>query len=682
MMAELGTFTVLLALAAALWAVAAAVVGQRRHRPALVHAAGSGLQVAAGALTVSYGVLITLFVTRDFSVRYVAEYSDSHLPLAYTVAAAWAGQDGSLLLWAWMLAGVAVLVLHRHRRRHPELLPTVLAVLAAVLVLFVGLVATVSNPFSRLPFVPEDGAGLNAMLQNWGQLYHPPATFLGYVGFAVPFAFAIAALVTGRLDTEWLRASRVWMVGSWVLLGLGILLGARWAYTELGWGGYWAWDPVENVSLLPWLTATAYLHSAVLQERRGTLRTFNLVLAVATFALTLFGTFLVRSGVASSVHAFAQSSAGTYLLAGIGATVLVAAGLIAWRLPALRSPRATERALTREQLLLATDVLLLVFTLAVLWGTLFPILTRTVQGREVTVGEPYYELMTIPFAVLLLVLLALGPAVAWRRASRRGVTARLATPLTVGVVVAALAAVLDGGRHPLTIAVLGLSATAVTTLAAEVRRGVRAHHPVGVRARLAAAGRLLPRNPRRYGGMLAHLGLVLLIVGVALDVTYRTDQRHELDVGEAVAVGGYLLTLDQLDSEIGSTRMSIAATLDVQRASSGRSVGTLTTERYLGVNQDQPRTHVGVRSLVREDVYVVLEDVDVEAQRAGFHVYLHPGVLWLWVGGGVLLLGGTLAIWPYRRRTDEAVTPRDAADLEARIAARRELMGTGGERRS
>jgi cytochrome c-type biogenesis protein CcmF len=680
-MAEFGTFTVLLALAAALWAAVAAVVGQRRRRPAFVHAAGRGLHVAAASLTVSYGVLVTLFVTRDFSVRYVAEYSDSQLPLAYTVAAAWAGQDGSLLLWAWMLAVVAVLALHRHRTRHPELWPTVLATLAAVLVLFVGLVATVSNPFARLPFVPEDGAGLNAMLQNWGQLYHPPATFLGYVGFAVPFAFAIAALVTGRLDTEWLRASRVWTVGSWVLLGLGILLGARWAYTELGWGGYWAWDPVENVSLLPWLTATALLHSAVLQERRGTLRTGNLVLAVATFALTLFGTFLVRSGVASSVHAFAQSSAGIYLLAGIGATVLVAAGLITWRLPELRGPRARERALTREQVLLATDVLLLVFTLAVLWGTLFPILTRTLQGREVTVGEPFYELMTLPFTVLLLLLLVLGPAVAWRRAAARGVAHRLVVPTSVGVAVAALSAALDGGRHPLTITVLGLSAAAVTTMAAEVRRGVRAHHPVGVRARLVAARRLLPRNPRRYGGMLAHLGLVLLIVGVTLDVTYRTDERHELDVGETVAVGGYLLTLDQLDSQLSSTRMSIAASLSVQRGSSGRSVGTVTTERYLGVNQDQPRTRVGVRSLVREDVYVVLEDVDVDAQRAGFHVYLHPGVLWLWVGGGVLLLGGTLAIWPYRRRSDAVATPRDVPDLEARIAARRELMGAGGERR-
>jgi cytochrome c-type biogenesis protein CcmF len=701
-MAEFGTFTVLLALLAAAWATGAAAVGHRRGRPALVRGAGTGLQVAALALTVSYGVLIALFVTRDFSVRYVAEYSDSHLPLAYTVAAAWAGQDGSLLLWAWMLAGVAVLVLHRHRARDPELLPVVLVVLGAVLVLFVGLVATVSNPFTRLPFSPEDGAGLNAMLQNWGQLYHPPATFLGYVGFAVPFAFAVAALVTGRLDTGWLRASRAWMVGSWVLLGLGILLGARWAYTELGWGGYWAWDPVENVSLLPWLTATAFLHSAVLEERRGVLRTCNLVLAIVTFALTLFGTYLVRSGVASSVHAFAQSSAGTYLLAGIALTVLVGAGLIVWRTPWLHRPRATERALTREQLLLVTDVLLLVFTLAVLWGTLFPILTRTVQGREVTVGEPFYELLTVPFAVLLLALLTLGPAVAWRRASRRGVAHRLTTPAAVGLAVAALAAVLDGGRHPLTITVLGLSAAATTTMVAEVRHGIRAHHPQGLRGRLSAARRLLPRNPRRYGGMIAHLGLVLLIVGVTLDVTYRTDQRHELTVGEAVEVGGYRFTLDRLDSEMSSTRMSIVAVLAVERAGSGRSVGSLSTERYLGVNQDQPRTRVGVRSLVREDVYVVLEDVSVEEQRAGFHVYLHPGVLWLWVGGGVLLLGGILAIWPYRgghgSRTGPAAArpvdrdragggpgagrPPDVADVESRIAARRELMGTGGERPS
>jgi cytochrome c-type biogenesis protein CcmF len=698
-MAELGTFTVLLALVTSVWATGAAFVGYRHQRDTLVRSAELALRTAAVSLTVGYGLLIALFLARDFSVQYVASYSDRQLPTAYTVAAAWAGQEGSLLLWAWMLAVAAVLVLRQHRGRHRELMPIVACVLAATLVLFVGLVATVSNPFTRMTFVPEDGAGLNAMLQNWGQLYHPPATFLGYVGFSVPFAFAIAALVTGRLGTEWLRAARVWMIGSWLFLGLGIVLGARWAYTELGWGGYWAWDPVENVSLLPWLTATAYLHGAALQERRGTLRVFNLALAATTFALTLFGTFLVRSGVASSVHAFAESSAGVYLLGGIVLTVLVTSALITWRLPLLRSPQAGSFALSRERLLVITNVLLLLYTLAIFWGTLFPVISQTLQGREVTVGEPFYDLMTVPFVLAMLLLLGLGPAVAWRRASVGGVRRRLVVPVGVGVGAGALAAVLDRARNPLTIALLALSAFAATTLIGDVHRSVHAHGRTRLREHLTVLGQLFVRSPRRFGGLVAHLGLVLLIVGVALDVTYRSDERHELAVGEEVAVGGYVLTLDRIDTELSPTRMSLSATFAIAR-SSGRSAGSLVTERYLTMNQDQPRTHVGVRSLLREDIYVILEDVDVESQRAGFHVHLHPGVLWLWVGSGVLLLGGLLAVWPYRRRIAPDAEPAKGAvhagtdggssaavsggpgtpdELEAAIARRRELMDASGE---
>jgi cytochrome c-type biogenesis protein CcmF len=711
-MAELGTFTVVLALIAALGAAAAAALGHRRQSAVLVHRAELGLRTAAVSLTAGSAILVALLLSRDFSVRYVAEYSDRLLPTRYTIAAFWAGQDGSLLLWAWLLALAAVGVLHQHRDRHRELRPIVVLVLALVLVLFTGLVATLSNPFTRLPFVPEDGAGLNAMLQNWGQLYHPPTLFIGYVGFTIPFAYAIAALVTGRLGTEWIRAVRVWMVGSWLFLGLGILLGARWAYTELGWGGYWAWDPVENVSLLPWLTATAYLHGVVLQERRGTLRVSSLVLAAATFVLTLFGTFLVRSGVASSVHAFAESSTGSYLLGAIVVTVVATAALITWRLPELRRPPAREPdhaddreggparrpSFSRERLVVLTNALLLAFTLAVFWGTLFPVLSSTVQGRDVTVGAGFYDLVSLPFTVGLLLLTGLCPVVAWRRASTRGLRRQLVLPVASGLVAGTLAAVLDRGRHPVTIAVLSLAAFAATTLLTELHRGVHAHGHDRLRDHLPALRQLFVRSPRRYGGIVVHLGMVLLIVGVALDVTYRSDERHTLSVGEGVQVGGYVLMLESIDTEMSATRMSLTATLDVTRAS-GRAAGSVVTERYLGVNQEQPRTHVGVRSLLREDIYVILEDVDVESETAGIHVHLHPGVLWIWVGGGLLLLGGLLAIWPFRRRTpsvDEVTAPEGAAtgaagpagpvdppadldELEARVARRRELMVSRGE---
>ncbi len=651
-MAEFGTFTILLALTAAVWSAAAAWLGYRRGDTRFVRSAEAGLHGALLSLTVSAGVLWTLFLTRDFSVRYVAEYSDQHLSIPLTLSAFWAGQNGSLLFWAWVLAGAATLVTVRYRHRARDLMPIVVLTLALVLIAFTALVAFTSNPFERLGFTPADGAGLNAMLQNWGMIYHPPATFLGYIGFTVPFAFAVAALVTGRLDSEWVRLVRPWVLWSWILLGVGIILGARWAYTELGWGGYWAWDPVENVSLLPWLTATAYLHTAVLQERRGKLPVWNLALTFTTFAMTVFGTFLVRSGVASSVHAFAESSAGIYLLGLIVAVIVAGVGLITWRLPLLKDGGAPIRGLSRERLIVVTNAVLMVFALAIFWGTLFPVITSVVQGREVTVGEPFFDLVTIPVTLALLVLFGLAPAVAWRQARTHGLQRRLALPVGAALVVGLVTALLDGGRHPLTSLTLSLSAFALATIVLEFHHGVHGHGLRGVGEHLPRLLGLFRRDPRRYGGAIVHLGMVLLIIGVALDVTYRSDERHTMTVGDSVEVGRYVLTFEDLTSEITQTRMSLAATLGVARQS-GSDAGSLTTERYLNVNQEDPRTAVGVRSLLREDVYVILQEVDVETETASFSIHLHPGVVWLWLGSALLVLGGLLALLRRHREPDD-----------------------------
>jgi cytochrome c-type biogenesis protein CcmF len=677
-MAEFGTFTLLLALAASGWSVGTALLGHRRGDVRLVRSAAAGLSGALLSLTAAMGVLLALFLTRDFSVRYVAEYSDNHLPIPYTVAAVWAGQNGSLLFWSWVLAGAASFAGWRYRERYRELLPIVLFVLALVLLAFTALVVATSNPFERLGFTPSEGAGLNAMLQNWGQLYHPPATFIGYVGFTVPFAFSIAALVTGRLGTEWVRAIRPWVLWSWIMLGLGILLGARWAYTELGWGGYWAWDPVENVSLLPWLTATAYLHSAVLQERRDKLRISNLVLVIATFALTVFGTFLVRSGVASSVHAFAESSAGLYLLGLIVAVVVAGAVLITWRLPLLRSRAAPIGGWSRETMIVVTNGVLVAYTLAIFWGTLFPVITSVVQGRDVTVGESFFNVVTLPVTVVLLVLFGVAPALAWRRAANHGLQRRLAIPVVVALVAGLVAAVLDGGANPLTTVVLSLSAFALTTIVLEFHHGVHAHGlRRDAREHLPSFLAVFGRNPRRFGGAVVHLGVVLLIVGVALDVTYQRDDRVTMTVGDTVEVDRYTLTFEALTSEITQTRMALSARLGVARTG-GSDAGGLVTERYLNVNQDQPRTHVGVRSLFREDVYVILEEVDVDSETATFTVLLHPGLLWLWLGGILILAGGVVAVTCGRRRR----AAEDAAAGAGESATRPVVVGAeaGGGR--
>jgi cytochrome c-type biogenesis protein CcmF len=674
-MAELGFFAVLLGLGAAMWAAVAAFLGIRRRDQRLVRSAEAGLHGALLSLTVSSALLWTLLVTRDFSVRYVAEYTDQHLSMPLTIAAFWAGQSGSLLFWAWMLAGAAALATLVYRHRHRELMPVVVLVLALVLVAFTALVAFTSNPFQRLGFTPADGSGLNPMLQNWGMLYHPPATFLGYIGFTVPFAFAVAALVTGRLDATWVRAMRPWVLASWVLLGVGIVLGARWAYTELGWGGYWAWDPVENVSLLPWLTATAYLHTAVLQERRGKLRVWNLAMLFATFALTLFGTFLVRSGVASSVHAFAESSAGIYLLALIVAVVVAGVVLIVWRLPQLSDTSAPIGGLSRETLVVITNAVLALFTLAIFWGTLYPTVLRVVRGQEVTVGAPFFNLVTIPVALALLLLFGLAPLVAWRRARAHGLQRRLLLPVGAAMLAGLAAAWLDGGRNPLTVLTLALSAFALATILLELQQGIRHREPRGTREHHPRALGLFRRDPRRYGGAVAHLGIVLLIVGVALDVTYRSDERHTVTVGESVEAGRYVLTFEDLASEISRTRMSVVATFGV--AQGGRDIGSLTTERFLGVNQEDPRTAVGVRSLVREDVYVILQDIDVDTETVSVIIHLHPGVLWLWLGSGLLLLGGLLALLPRRREEpgEERGDPEEPLALATAGTAAAEEVG-------
>ena len=682
-MAELGAFAVVVALVASAWAAVAGALAHRRGREAFLRSAEGALWGALLALTVALGILAYLFLARDFSVESVAQYSDTTLSPVMTVAAVWAGQEGSLLLWTWMLGGTAALVPALHRRRHPALLPAAVAVVAVVLVLFTALVAVASNPFTRLDFVPSEGAGLNPMLIHWAQVLHPPATFLGYVGFTVPFAFALAALATGRLDSEWLRASRPWMIAAWILLGIGIVLGARWAYTELGWGGYWAWDPVENVSLLPWLIATVFLHTAVLQERRGKLRVANLVAAIAAFVLTLFATFLVRSGVAASVHAFAESPAGRYFLVAIVLAVVVAAGLVSWRLPRLRDRGARIGGLSRETLLVLTAALLVAYTLVILWGTLFPVLASAVQGRELSVDPPFFDAVSVPVAVLLLALLGPGPLVGWRRTSHAGLRRGLVAPAAAALVAGAVAAIVDAGRSPVTVAVTALAAFALAGIVIDLSRGVR-----DGRARelgsLAAVRSAFARHPRRYGGAVAHLGIVVLVVGLALDGAYRVDDQLDLALGEATTFEGYTVTLAALDTEAGMDRSALTATLEVER--DGSRVGALSTERYLEGRMEQPRTEVGVLTRWHEDLYAVLGDVDVEAQVAQIELHRHPGLLWIWVGSVFTLLGGLLAVWPYRRHpagepTADRVRGRDEASALAGARGQAaEPVPAGGER--
>jgi cytochrome c-type biogenesis protein CcmF len=662
-MAELGRYAVLLAFGAALWAITAGVVGARTGREAPIRSAEAAVRGAALSLTVAAGALFWLFLSRDFSVRYVAEYSSNSLSTGYTIAAFWAGHAGSLLLWAWMLALLSAVVVRQNRHKNRDLMPVVVVVLAVSVALFAALVAFSSDPFERLAFTPADGQGLNPMLQNVGQWVHPVTTYLGYVGFTVPFAFCIAALVTGQLGPRWVATVRTWTLWAWLFLTIGILFGARWAYTELGWGGYWAWDPVENASLLPWLTGTAYLHSVMIQEKKGTLRVWNVSLAVATFALSLFGTFLVRSGIVSSVHAFAQSDVGIYLLAAVVAVVAVSAVLITWRLPDLRSRGVVESVISREATFLLNNLLLVGIALAVFWGTVYPLVAQAVRGVEVSVGPPFFDTVVTPMAVALLALIGICPMIAWRKATARNLRRNFVVPLSVGLATGVVLAVLNGGRNVATVTVLSLVAFVTTTIVIEFQRGARVRRRVKGEAWAKAVQGLLSRNPRRYGGYVIHLGVVVLMLGVAIDVTYGTEHRQPMQVGDELAVGDYVLTLRTLTGENTVDKTAAIAELDVERK--GSALGPVRAERAVHVNLDQPRSEVGIYSTVREDLYVILESADLATGDASIRVFVNPGVFWIWMGAMVMVVGGLIVVWPSRggAHADELakVAARDAA---------------------
>ena len=692
-MAELGRVTLLIALAAAGWALLAGLAGAFGGRRASTRNAEQALVVAAVAVTVSGGALFAALLTRDFGIEYVAQYTSRSLSVFYTLGAFWAGQAGSLLLWAWVLAVCAALVVAQRRTRDRELMPWAITILAGILLFFLVLVAFYADPFVRLAVAPPDGQGLNPLLQNYGQWIHPLTLYIGFVGFSVPFAFGIAALITGRLDDRWLYEVRRWTLWSWILLTAGVLLGARWAYVELGWGGYWAWDPVENASLLPWLTATLFLHSAAVQENRGVMKTWNVTLLPATFALAIFGTFLTRSGVVSSVHAFAESTMGPLLLGFTGLVVLVSAGLIVWRLPKLGAAGRFGSVTSRESSFLATGVLFTAMTVVVFWGTVYPLVAEAVRGTKVSVGPPFFQALMIPLSIVLLALVGICPLLAWRRTDALHVWSGLTWPLAIGGVVLALGMIGSGGRHVLLAVVVALGAFALTTVVGEISRGLRARRRIHGESWATAVHHLFGLTPRRYGGPIAHAGIIVLLTAIALNLSMKQHSQTTLAVGSSAKVGGYELTLRSLTPRQEGSRLATVATFDVR--SGGSPDGTIEASLVQFENQ-QTAADVGIRSTLGADLYVVLGQADQARGLANLDLFVEPGMLLIWIGMIVVVLGGVLAGWPRRPnmlthdlervgmgkpREDEPVRTAPAnrthdfdLELERQIAARRKVL--------
>ena len=641
-----------LALLLALWGSVVGFIAGRNQRPELVESARRATYALAGVLVVASLALIVALVKHDFNVSYVASYTSRNLPLVYTLSAFYGGQAGSMLFWAVVLAIFGALAQWLTSRRYDDLLPYVAAVTSLVILFFVATTLFAANPFVRLPFTPSDGGGLNPQLQNPGMVVHPPLLYLGYISVTIPFAFAVAAMLSKRLDTGWLHAIRKWTIVSWLFLSIGITLGMWWAYVELGWGGYWAWDPVENASFLPWLTMTAFLHSVMIQEKRGMLKKWNMILIGLTFFLSIFGTFITRSGIISSVHSFAQSPIGNYFLYFLIFIVVATGVLIAKRMPMLEAESQLESMVSREATFLFNNLLLVGIAFSVLWGTMFPMISEMVRGTQVTVGPPFFNQVNIPIGLALLALTGIGPLIAWRRASPGHLKRQFAAPVTTGLIVAALLLAI-GMRDFYAIMALSLSAFVVGTISQEFIRGVGARNRLHGENYALAFARLVGRNRRRYGGYIVHLGIVLYFVAFT-GQAFKTDIEASLKPGESVDLRspwGYTYTFTHLGvsqyEELN--RFTTAASVEVAR--DGERVGIMKSEKRQHVDSFgratfEPSTEAGIRSDLREDIYMVYAGSVQGTEEAVYRFTLNPLVWWLWFGGAVLVAGGVVTLWP------------------------------------
>jgi cytochrome c-type biogenesis protein CcmF len=653
-MADFGALCLFVALATSGWAALASYNGWRAQLGELVLSAERAIYATWVLVVLAVVSLQYCIFTDQFDLEYVASYSNRALPLLYKFTALWGGQAGSLLFWQLILISYASLIVFTNRRRNRPLMPLVVTTLAVVSTFFLGLVSFMARPFVRLAFTPADGNGLNPQLQNPFMAIHPPCLYLGYVGLTLPFAFALAALATGRLDDTWFRTTRRWTILSWFFLGTGVLLGGWWAYVELGWGGYWAWDPVENASLIPWLTCTAFLHSVMIEERKKMLRVWNLSLVIMSFLLSILGTFITRSGVISSVHSFTKSDIGPVFAGFLGLCTLVSVGLLLYRLPLLQSEHRLDSFVSRESTFLFNNLLLVGAAFAVLWGTLFPILSEAVRGVKITVGPPFFNEIMVPIAFALVTLAGICPVIAWRRASALKLVEKIQVPFWA-LLGAAAALLLSGVRDVYAIVSFSLATFVIATTLMEFWWGTRSRQKVTGQNTAAAFLSLVDRNKRRYGGFVVHLGFILIVIGVTGSTAFKQEAVASLKRGESFSVGRYRMVFEDMVSREDANREFMGARLAVFDGESRR--GTLVPGQNFYKAGQNPSTEVDIRYTLRDDLYLILTGFDPQEGRATLKAYLNPLVNWIWIGGGVLILGAWFAMLPDirdRRRDAEA----------------------------
>jgi cytochrome c-type biogenesis protein CcmF len=650
-----GSFALLLALLAAVYAFVAGIVGIVTRRTVLTKSARNAGMAVFGLVTLAVASLEYFFFTDNFTMAYVAEHSNHALPLFYKFAALWSGQEGSLLFWSWLLSIYAFSALFLNRKKHPELMPYVGVVLAGVQTFFLTLNNFVATPFSVLASANSSGVfhlarvsegnGLNPLLQYPEMVIHPPMLYLGYTGFTIPFAFALAALLGRYPGEKWIHITRRWTMVAWCFQSIGILLGAHWAYAVLGWGGYWSWDPVENASLLPWITGTAFLHSVMMQEKRGMMKVWNIWLVFTTFMLSILGTLLTRSGVISSVHAFAQSGIGNWFVSFLA--IVLGVCFWAWWMNRdyLRSDNQLDSLVSRESSFLFNNLVLLAACFAVLWGTLFPVLSEWFTRSKISVGPPFFNKVNVPIALFLLLLTGVGPLLAWRKTSFDALRRNFAWPLGGGVV-AGVIAFIFGFREIYALICLILSVFVSLTIFSEFYRGARVIATRDHTNILTAVGDLTMRNTRRYGGYVVHFGMVLVFIGIA-GSAFNKDIQMDMAPGQSLAIGPYSILCQNFDQVANDNYQSERATLEVFR--NGHSVMMLYPQRRLYLASQVTETMVAVQSSALRDLYVVYAGRNPDTGKPVIHAYLNPLVKWIWFGGIVVVLGTGLAMLPNRR---------------------------------
>lgn len=665
MVADIGLMALALAFIFSVYATLASTYGGIKNRPAWVESARNASIVVFPLLSISVLIIVYSLNIMDFSLAYVADVASTTMSTFLRVTALWGGQQGSVLFWAWIMSGFITIVLIRKWERNRELMPYVIAVAMLTTAFFVGVVLFITNPFEHLwiapgaqdlihavfqpagatQYIPTDGQGLNPLLRHFGMIGHPPTTYIGFTGLVIPYAFAMAALITGKSSgDEWILTTRRWTLVAWIFLTIGLILGGRWAYDVLGWGGFWGWDPVENAMFMPWLTATAFLHSVMMTEKRGMLKKWNMILIILTYALTVFGTFITRTGVISSVHAFSKSALGPAFFIFIGITFLGSLNLLAWRWNTLKTDHQLENFLSRETAFVLQNMLFLAITFAVFWGTVFPLLSELFTGTKITVGPPYFQKVTGPLFFVLVLLMGVAPLLAWRKQAAEKLGRSMLIPFIFSLAITAIWGYLHR-MHPASIFGLWLVSFVLSAILTEYLKGVRARM-VGHKESLPLAlWKLITRNHRRYGGYLIHLGVVMIALGVIGDAYFKQETQGTVSVGESLKIADYTLRFDGLKSYPGSDgRDVIDASTTLFRG--GSLIRQINPRRDYFVIQQQPVTVPGVYSTPGVDVYILLLGWDDSGTSATFKIYVNQLINFVWLGGLVMMLGTLIAAWP------------------------------------